>query len=250
MPRKAEYSSPIFICCFRYRTVAPNGIRASFASLKHCLPKGIPMIVTHSTAPSTAASTAMGIPLKINQKILQTTETALPPNSTSLPNGKNASFANLKHCFPMGIPTIVMHQSTPAATQLRPVHSPPNRNQRIFPRQPIPAASLSQYAHAKMRQALVSFYGKSCDASMVKRAWGESLHGGNRRETNYSNLWPMPMDGSGNQNFRPIGFEEQQRLSPVRSFNRLIGKIFPLSSSILRFLLTKPLACAMILLYS
>ena len=102
MPRKAEYSSPIFICCFRYRTVAPNGIRASFASLKHCLPKGIPMIVTHSTAPSTAASTAMGIPLKINQKILQTTETALPPYSTSLPNGKKCKLRKLEALLPNG----------------------------------------------------------------------------------------------------------------------------------------------------
>jgi hypothetical protein len=39
-------------------------------------------------------------------------------------------------------------------------------------------------------------------------------------------LWPVPMDGSGNQNFLPIGFEEQQRLSPVRSFNQLTGKVF------------------------
>ena len=35
-----------------YDTVAPKGVRPSFASLKHCLPKGIPMMVMHQITPA------------------------------------------------------------------------------------------------------------------------------------------------------------------------------------------------------
>ena len=161
---------------------------ASFASLKHCLPNGMPMIVMQNRTPISADSTAMGMPLKINQKILQMMETTPPPYSTSLPNGKNASFANLKHCLPIGMPTMVIHHSTPESTQPRPIHSPPNKNQRTLPRQPIPAAPLSKTAHVKIRQALVSFYEKSRAASMPKWDLGESLHSGNRRETDCSKI--------------------------------------------------------------
>ena len=79
MSRKVRYNSLIYSFFLRYRTVAPNGISASFASLKHCLPNGMPMIVMQNSTPITADSNAMGTPLKISQKMLQMTETAPPP---------------------------------------------------------------------------------------------------------------------------------------------------------------------------
>ena len=55
-----------------------------------------------------------------------------------LPEGEKASLANLKHCIPIGIPTMVRHQSTPVSSQPSPMMHPPNKNQMIFPKQPIP----------------------------------------------------------------------------------------------------------------
>ena len=43
------------------------------------------------------------------------------------------SFESLKHCSPIGIPTIVMHQKIPARIQPRPLSSPPQISQIIFP---------------------------------------------------------------------------------------------------------------------
>ena len=111
--------------------------RASFASLKCWRPKGIPMIVTHSRIPSTQCSIARGRPERISQRIFSRKDPAPPPYCTSLPKGKKLSPANLKHCIPTGIPTMVMHQRHPARHQLRPLKAPPKINHNKFPRQPI-----------------------------------------------------------------------------------------------------------------
>lgn len=93
-------------------------------------------MVIHKIHPSIADSMAKRRPPKIIQRILSKTDPAPPPNCTSFPNGKKARPANLKHCIPMGIPTMVMHHTTPTSTQLRPCHMPPNRNHSAFPKQP------------------------------------------------------------------------------------------------------------------
>ena len=51
-----------------YITVAPKGISASFAILKHCTPKGIPIIVQHKSNPFSSATNAKGIPLISSHK--------------------------------------------------------------------------------------------------------------------------------------------------------------------------------------
>lgn len=55
------------------------------------------------------------------------------PYTTSLPNGQNASDANLKHCTPTGMPMIVTHHRQPARIQAKPPIMPPNINHKIFP---------------------------------------------------------------------------------------------------------------------
>ena len=60
-------------------------------------------------------------------------ENVLPSYTISLPNGQNANSANLKHCTPIGIPTIVMQNIHPARHHASPPSRPPNKNQSMFP---------------------------------------------------------------------------------------------------------------------
>ena len=120
-----------------YTISAPKGIKASFANLKHWRPNGMPIIVMHNNTPFIAAHIARGMPLIIIQKMLAIRDGAPPPYCTSLPNGANASEASLKHCSPMGIPIIVMHQSKPAKHHASACHIPPHIIHIALPRQPI-----------------------------------------------------------------------------------------------------------------
>lgn len=116
------------------RTIyAPNGLRDSFAILKNCLPNGIPTIVIHQTHPIRKLPSAIHQPLIRNQITFTRNETAPPPYSILLPNGQNDIVANLKHCSPYGIPTTVIHHSTPDKTHAMPLTNPPKINQQIFP---------------------------------------------------------------------------------------------------------------------
>ena len=117
---------------------------ASFAILKHCRPNGIPITVQHSIAPLIAAHIAKGIPLMSIQKTFAMIDGAPPPYCTSLPNGANTRDANLKHCRPKGIPTIVIHHMTPINPHARACHIPPHNIQIKLPRQPIKFPSLSR----------------------------------------------------------------------------------------------------------
>ena len=45
----------------------------------------------------------------------------------------NGNAAHRKHCNPIGIPTIVMHQMQPMASHKSPIKIPPNNNHKIFP---------------------------------------------------------------------------------------------------------------------
>lgn len=118
-------------------TLEPNGISANFANLKNCRPNGMPMIVTHQRQPIAANTAASGSPDTISHTMFSSKLPAPPPNSTSFPNGKNESEANLKHCSPTGIPTIVTHHSMPETIQHRPAIQPPNTNHKIFPKHPM-----------------------------------------------------------------------------------------------------------------
>lgn len=91
----------------------------------------------HRIHPQTTSAIAIGIPVKSSQNIFAIRLIAPPPYVTSLPNGKNASPANLKHCKPIGIPMIVIHQPIPAITHESPAAKPPNINHKIFPSIPI-----------------------------------------------------------------------------------------------------------------
>ena len=93
----------------------------------------MPTIVMQSTSPITAASMASGTPLTRIQSTFSSTEPTLPLYTTSFPKGANISLANLKHCSPHGMPTIVTHQSSPASVQPSQSHRPANTNQRTLP---------------------------------------------------------------------------------------------------------------------
>jgi hypothetical protein len=120
-----------------YLIEAPKGISASFAILKCCKPKGIPIIVIQQRAPKMADSIARGIPVITIQNILSIREPAPPPYTTSLPKGKKHRPANLKHCIPIGIPIMVIHHNKLARSQVKPLINPPNINHKIFPKHPI-----------------------------------------------------------------------------------------------------------------
>ena len=117
------------------RTIyAPKGLRDSFAILKNCMPNGTPMIVMHQAHPIRRLPRAIHHPLTRNQITFTRNETAPPPYSILLPNGQNDMAASLKHCMPIGIPMIVMHQKAPVRTQAMPLIRPPSKNQRILPK--------------------------------------------------------------------------------------------------------------------
>lgn len=58
--------------------LAPNGINANFACLKHCNPNGIPIIVMQRSTPLSAANPAIGKPPKIIQRIFKRNDPAPP----------------------------------------------------------------------------------------------------------------------------------------------------------------------------
>lgn len=114
--------------------LAPKGERESRAILKYCMPKGMPTIVMQSTVPMSALVSASSIPVNRNHATFSRNEVAFESNFISLPKGENERVLNLKHCRPMGMPTIVMHQSSPAKSQPSVLMNPPSTNQRILKR--------------------------------------------------------------------------------------------------------------------
>lgn len=85
---------------------------ARVPNLNACIPKGIPMIVTHDITPEATYPKNISQPKKINHNTFAT-GCLLKFKLTVLPNGANVIVANLKHCLPKGIPMIVMHKITP-----------------------------------------------------------------------------------------------------------------------------------------
>ena len=92
---------------------APKGAKDNLAILKNCNPNGIPTMVTHQMHPNIKFSIAIGIPKKIIHITFANNDGTPPPYSISFPNGANDIDANLKHCFPYGIPMIVIHHIIP-----------------------------------------------------------------------------------------------------------------------------------------
>jgi hypothetical protein len=83
------------------------------------------------------AAIAKGIPLINSQSMFAMNDGAPPPYSTSLPKGANAKEANLKHCRPIGIPTMVMHHKRPAISQANACQKPPHIIHIKLPKQPM-----------------------------------------------------------------------------------------------------------------
>ena len=91
------------------------------------------MMVMHHTHPIAKFPRAIHQPLSRNQITFTINETAPPPYSILLPNGQKDKPANLKHCRPYGMPTMVMHHNAPDNTQAMPLIKPPKMNQQILP---------------------------------------------------------------------------------------------------------------------
>ena len=111
---------------------APKGESDKTASLKHCLPKGIPMIVIHQKMPENKKPTAKKKPPKISQIMFAIG--CLPKSVLTLePNGQKKSLDSLKHCLPKGMPMIVTHQNRPKRKYPRPDQKPVKISQRRLP---------------------------------------------------------------------------------------------------------------------
>ena len=115
--------------------IEPNGVNDKRASLKYCFPKGMPIIEMQYKHPKAAAVNDNGKPVThIQTKFSKKLHVVLLGAITYLPNGKKHKEAILKHCFPAGIPTMVIDHSIPAVHHEIPINAPPNRNQMILPR--------------------------------------------------------------------------------------------------------------------
>ena len=94
----------------------------------------MPTIVQHKLRPIVISAIANGKPVKQIHKIFSRKLPVPPPGlKTYLPNGNKQSVPILKHCFPAGIPIIVIVQNRPAKYQDSPINPPPVRNQIMLP---------------------------------------------------------------------------------------------------------------------
>lgn len=94
-------------------------------------------MVIHNINPIVKDSIAKGIPDITSHRILRSNDPTPPPYIISFPKGKKHKLANLKHCIPTGIPTIVIHHRQPTKSQLTPLINPPQINHIILPKHPI-----------------------------------------------------------------------------------------------------------------
>ena len=110
----------------------PTGKRANLACLKCCIPNGIPTMVKQKMIPKDTSSMTITNPPSTNHTIFIKSDEPLLLNSISLPKGAAAIVANLKHCFPMGNPIIVIDHKTPSTIHDSQLMNPPKINQTIF----------------------------------------------------------------------------------------------------------------------
>lgn len=137
-------------------------------------------MVIHMMHPHNRECSAIGIPKKMAQMIFSKKLPSPPPYVTSFPNGKSASPANLKHCMPTGIPTMVMHQIHPAIKYPSALTRPPQSIHIIFPRQPIKFSFLS---YTNLRREYTFFVRKSrlsavrgTTYNMIICVWCDAVH--------------------------------------------------------------------------
>ena len=122
---------------FSYSTSWPKGVRASPASLKCCMPKGMPMMVMQKITPKSMCDRNIHIPPIKNQMtfIKKDRQPLLCGISTTLlPNGHSANTPSFKVCNPKGIPIIVMNSPTLEMKYSMAMNSPPKTTQIIFPK--------------------------------------------------------------------------------------------------------------------
>lgn len=114
----------------------PNGENARFINLKCCLPNGIPTIVIHNRMPKNRCVSAIQKPPNISQMIfiMVDKQPVLEEVSVILtPKGARPTNANLKHCSPNGIPTIVRQRIRPPIIYSKKMNIPPKIIQIMLP---------------------------------------------------------------------------------------------------------------------
>lgn len=114
----------------------PNGENARFINLKCCLPKGIPIMVIQNSNPKMRCVRAIQIPPKSSQIMFMMVDKQPVFDAVSViftPNGAKPTNANLKHCRPKGMPTIVRHNISPPIMYSKKINMPPKMIQIILP---------------------------------------------------------------------------------------------------------------------
>jgi len=115
----------------------PNGVSASPAILKCCLPNGIPIIVIQSMIPKNKCVRQMpNPPTIIHSTFMMIDKQPLDPplSITLLPKGHNASIASFNVCKPKGIPIMVIIIRILEIRYSSAVIRPPKMSQIIFPK--------------------------------------------------------------------------------------------------------------------
>ena len=105
-------------------------------SLKCCLPNGMPTIVSHKSIPKTRWVNTTQMPPKTNQIMFIRVDkqpVLLEVSVILTPNGARPTNANLKHCRPNGIPTMVRQRIKPPTMYSRKITNPPKTIQIRLP---------------------------------------------------------------------------------------------------------------------
>lgn len=118
--------------CYYISTLLPKGNRASFISLKCCIPKGIPTMVMQNTTPHNRCVKAIGTH-PTNHHITFMIPARQPdghvPSVIFVPKGHRATFASLSVCSPNGIPMMVIIMAILDIRYSMAIITPPNTNQ-------------------------------------------------------------------------------------------------------------------------
>ena len=135
-----------FYVKFCYWTDAPKGVSDSLASLKHCLPKGMPMMVMHHKRLANRKLRDRHRPPKMIQMTFAMG--CLPKLVfTFVPKGQAETRASLKHCLPKGMPMMVMHHRMPHKNQAMAEPRPVKMSQRRLPINFIRRSFVVRYLH-------------------------------------------------------------------------------------------------------
>lgn len=113
----------------------PNGVRAKAASLKCCIPNGMPMTVMQSTVPNARWERLIQMPPNRIHKMFMMRLRQAPDCGavrTSLPNGHKANRLSFSVCSPKGMPMMVIIIPKLHATYSTAVKMPPKSNHKIF----------------------------------------------------------------------------------------------------------------------